>query len=308
MSGNALGACPLRAHVDPRLTRFSAGATAGVLAVVLLIVDVARPLGLGLLASQVAVFAFTAFVSFQWSLWAQIYARFIWPRIGAPTKLEDARPHEIRPVPRLRVHCSGADLLRSWRRRGWLQLDGTRLWRCSTERFHRAVFGLQGLRADSPTAVGLTPTGRNQHGRVPNIKQGLRARLDGCVVGLTGRPPPAERRQQMAGRHRHQGKKRHVRARAHPWLLGEIGHRPRRRSSPPTRRLHASGRGGANAQEQRWLVGRRPGRLISVPPCDHCHARRGPPRTGSGNRIDDVGRSGGTQWLQEPEPRQTLGY
>ena len=95
MSGNALGACPLRAHVDPRLTRFSAGATAGVLAVVLLIVDVARPLGLGLLASQVAVFAFTAFVSFQWSLWAQIYARFIWPRIAAPTELEDARPHRF---------------------------------------------------------------------------------------------------------------------------------------------------------------------------------------------------------------------
>ena len=92
MSGNALGACPLRAHVDPRLTRFSAGATAGVLAVVLLIVAVARPLGLGLLASQVAVFAFTAFVSFQWSVWAQIYARFIWPRLGAPTALEDARP------------------------------------------------------------------------------------------------------------------------------------------------------------------------------------------------------------------------
>ncbi len=85
-------ACPLRGRVDPRLLRFSAGATACTLAVVLLIVDVVRPLGLGLLASQVAVFAFTAFVSFQWSLWAQIYARFIWPRIGAPTALEDARP------------------------------------------------------------------------------------------------------------------------------------------------------------------------------------------------------------------------
>ena len=92
MSGNRLTACPLRAHVDPRLTRFSAGATATVLAVAVLILDVARPLGLGLLASQVAVFAFTAFVSFQWSLWAQIYARFIWPRIEAPTGLEDARP------------------------------------------------------------------------------------------------------------------------------------------------------------------------------------------------------------------------
>ncbi len=92
MPGTRLSACPLRAQVDPRLLRFSAGATASVLAVVLLIVDVARPLGLGLLASQAAVFAFTAFVSFQWSLWAQIYARFIWPRIGAPPELEDARP------------------------------------------------------------------------------------------------------------------------------------------------------------------------------------------------------------------------
>lgn len=85
-------ACPLRSHVDPRLLRFSAGATAAVLVVVLLIVDVARPLGLGLLGTQVAVFAFTAFVSFQWSVWAQIFARFIWPRIGAPAELEDARP------------------------------------------------------------------------------------------------------------------------------------------------------------------------------------------------------------------------
>jgi hypothetical protein len=92
MTGIRPGACPLRTRVDPRLIRFSAGATAGVLAVVLLIVDVARPWGLGLLASQAAVFAFTAFVSFQWSVWAQIYAHFIWPRIGAPTELEDARP------------------------------------------------------------------------------------------------------------------------------------------------------------------------------------------------------------------------
>ncbi|WP_377644674.1 DUF4395 domain-containing protein [Oryzobacter terrae] len=92
MSGTLIGACPLRAHVDPRLTRFSAGATAVVLAVVLLTVGAVRPLGLGLLGSQVAVFAFTAFVSFQWSLWAQLYARFIWPRIGPPTALEDARP------------------------------------------------------------------------------------------------------------------------------------------------------------------------------------------------------------------------
>src|SRR5687768_13758267 len=95
MPSTSFYACPLRGQVDPRLLRFSAGATAAVLAVVLLVVGVARPLGLGLLASQVAVFAFTAFVSFQWSLWAQIYARFIWPRIEAPTELEDARPHRF---------------------------------------------------------------------------------------------------------------------------------------------------------------------------------------------------------------------
>ncbi|MER7251813.1 DUF4395 domain-containing protein [Kribbella sp. NPDC000426] len=87
-----VGACPLRGQVDPRLLRFSAGATAGVLVVVLLIVDVARPVGLGLLASQVAVFGFTAFVSFHWSVWAQLFARVIWPRIAAPAALEDARP------------------------------------------------------------------------------------------------------------------------------------------------------------------------------------------------------------------------
>lgn len=92
MPSTSFYACPLRGQVDPRLVRFSAGATAGVLAVALLVVDVARPLGLGLLASQVAVFAFTAFVSFQWSVWAQLYARVIWPRIGAPAELEDARP------------------------------------------------------------------------------------------------------------------------------------------------------------------------------------------------------------------------
>ncbi|QBR92960.1 DUF4395 domain-containing protein [Nocardioides euryhalodurans] len=92
MPGSSIAACPLRGQVDPRLVRFSAGATAGVLAVVLLVVDVARPLGLGLLGSQVAVFAFTAFVSFQWSVWAQLYARYVWPRIGPPAELADARP------------------------------------------------------------------------------------------------------------------------------------------------------------------------------------------------------------------------
>jgi len=87
-----IGACPLRGQVDPRLVRFSAGATAAVLALALLLAGVARPVALGLLASQVAVFAFTAFVSFQWSVWAQMYARYVWPRVEVPAHLLDARP------------------------------------------------------------------------------------------------------------------------------------------------------------------------------------------------------------------------
>lgn len=84
--------CPLRARVDPRLLRFSAGATAIMLAIVLLTVGVVRPVRIFLLVTQVAVFGFTAFVSFRWSVWAQLFARFVWPRTAAPTALEDARP------------------------------------------------------------------------------------------------------------------------------------------------------------------------------------------------------------------------
>jgi hypothetical protein len=92
MGSIGITSCPLRGQVDPRALRFSAAATASVLAVVLLTSGSARPLALGLLASQVAVFGFTAFASMHWSVWAQIFARFIWPRIGAAAELEDARP------------------------------------------------------------------------------------------------------------------------------------------------------------------------------------------------------------------------
>jgi hypothetical protein len=84
--------CPLRGHVDPRALRFSAAATASVLVIALLIVGGARPLALGLLATQVAVYGFTAFVSVHWSVWAQVFARFIWPRLDAAPELVDARP------------------------------------------------------------------------------------------------------------------------------------------------------------------------------------------------------------------------
>jgi hypothetical protein len=92
MGSVGITSCPLRGQVDPRALRFNAAATASVLAVVLLTVGPAQPLALGLLASQVAVFGFTAFVSVHWSVWAQIFARFVWPRIGPATELEDAHP------------------------------------------------------------------------------------------------------------------------------------------------------------------------------------------------------------------------
>ncbi len=92
MSSRGVTTCPLRGHVDPRALRFSAAATASVLVIALLVVDVARPLALGLLASQVAVFGFTAFVSVHWSVWAQVFARFIWPRLDAAPDLVGARP------------------------------------------------------------------------------------------------------------------------------------------------------------------------------------------------------------------------
>lgn len=92
MGNTGITSCPLRGQVDPRALRFSAAATAGVLVVALLTVGPARPLALGLLASQVAVFGFTAFVSVHWSVWAQVFARFIWPRLTPAAELKDARP------------------------------------------------------------------------------------------------------------------------------------------------------------------------------------------------------------------------
>jgi hypothetical protein len=92
MGSIGVTSCPLRDRIDPRALRFSDAATASVLVIALLTVGLARPVALGLLASQVAVFGFTAFVSVHWSVWAQLFARFIWPRIGAATELEDARP------------------------------------------------------------------------------------------------------------------------------------------------------------------------------------------------------------------------
>lgn len=92
MGSTGITSCPLRDRVDPRALRFSAAATATVLVVALLTIGPVRPLAVGLLASQVVVYGLTAFVSVHWSVWAQLFARFIWPRIGTATELVDARP------------------------------------------------------------------------------------------------------------------------------------------------------------------------------------------------------------------------
>ncbi|AXT86072.1 DUF4395 domain-containing protein [Aeromicrobium sp. A1-2] len=75
--------------VDPRGLRVAATATATVLALVLVIPG---QVGVWLLAAQVAIFAVAALVGLKYSPYAIVFARFIRPRIGAPTELEDARP------------------------------------------------------------------------------------------------------------------------------------------------------------------------------------------------------------------------
>ncbi|MGA8986783.1 DUF4395 domain-containing protein [Aeromicrobium sp.] len=75
--------------VDPRGLRVAATATATVLALVLV---VPGPVSVALLAVQVAIFAVAALIGLQHSPYAIVFTRFIRPRIGAPTELEDARP------------------------------------------------------------------------------------------------------------------------------------------------------------------------------------------------------------------------
>ncbi|WP_183093144.1 DUF4395 family protein [Nocardioides stalactiti] len=88
----AVSACPLRHQVDPRALRFSAAATAAVLAMVLLLASSTRPVAVGLLGSQVAVYGFTAFVSVHWSVWARLFAGIVWPRLGPAADLVEAGP------------------------------------------------------------------------------------------------------------------------------------------------------------------------------------------------------------------------
>lgn len=78
-----------RPRVDPRGLRFSAAATSTVLALVLVLPTTAATV---LLAAQVAIFAATVIGGLHLSPYAQVFARAVRPRIGAPTETEDARP------------------------------------------------------------------------------------------------------------------------------------------------------------------------------------------------------------------------
>lgn len=77
-------------QVDPRGQRFTAGITATVLALVLVIPS--EPVRTALLAVQTAVFATAVLVGLGASPWAVAYTRLVRPRLGPPDELEDARP------------------------------------------------------------------------------------------------------------------------------------------------------------------------------------------------------------------------
>ncbi len=75
--------------VDPRGLRVSAGITAGVVALVLVLPSPAREI---LLAFQVAVFAVAAFGGLNLSPYAIFFKDVVRPRIGPPAEFEDGRP------------------------------------------------------------------------------------------------------------------------------------------------------------------------------------------------------------------------
>jgi hypothetical protein len=78
------------AQIDPRGQRFAATITAALFAVAL----VAAPsaLSVTLLALQLVVFAIGAFSGPASTPYAWLFKRFVRPRLGAPTELEDAAP------------------------------------------------------------------------------------------------------------------------------------------------------------------------------------------------------------------------
>ena len=94
------------AQVDPRGLRVSAAITAAVLALVLVL---PRSVGEVLLAVQVVIFAASSVIGLHASPYAQLFARAVRPRLGAPAETEDARPPRFAQV--VGLAFSGAGLI-----------------------------------------------------------------------------------------------------------------------------------------------------------------------------------------------------
>lgn len=80
----------MNVKVDPRAPRFGAAITSTVLAIVLL--STPSDLATSLLALQAIVFGLGAFAGLQFHPYGWIFRKFIRPRIGAPTEMEDSAP------------------------------------------------------------------------------------------------------------------------------------------------------------------------------------------------------------------------
>ena len=79
-------ATPLKPFIDPRGPRFGAAITTVVLIVVL-------ATGWGwLLVAQALVFAISAFTDLRYAPYGWLYRRFVRPRLGPPTELENPAP------------------------------------------------------------------------------------------------------------------------------------------------------------------------------------------------------------------------
>ena len=77
-------------RIDPRGPQFAAALTSVVLAGVLLLAP--HPVGVALLAAQVAVFAVGVGWGVQRTPYAWLFKTIVRPRLGAPDEVEDAAP------------------------------------------------------------------------------------------------------------------------------------------------------------------------------------------------------------------------
>lgn len=80
-------------QIDPRGPRFGAAITTVVLAVTLLTLPSA--LATTLITIQTVVFALGAFIGLQAQPYGKIFAKFVRPRLQAPTELEDVAPPQF---------------------------------------------------------------------------------------------------------------------------------------------------------------------------------------------------------------------